>query len=530
MITPLTPIDWKRRAVKLYPDKIAVVEDEMCWTYKQLDERTWRLSHALWHAGVREKDHVAVMLPNIHQMLECFYGICQIGAVMVPINIRLSAEDVEYIVNHSDAVAFIVDAEYGSMIQRIKDRLPNVRLFVQVSTGFESDLEAVDYESFLESVDNFAPIPVEIDENQPITINYTSGTTSRPKGVILTHRNNYLNAADFLYHLRVQHDDMYLHTLPLFHVNGWGGVWAITAAGATHVCLRKIDPVKIIEIFQNKRISLLCGAPTVLNMLVNAPNAETITLATKLRMGTAGSPPPAAIIEKAQRLFGMEIIHVYGLTEVSPFITYCEWRNEFNERSPEEQATIKARQGVELLFNGETKVVRKDGTEVEWNGKEIGEIVARGNVVMEGYYKQPDETAKAIRDGWFHTGDLAVVHPDGYIEIVDRLKDVIISGGENVSSVEVEGVIFKHPAVLDCGVVAAPDEKWGEVPKAFVVVKPGMQVTAEELNAWCREHLAHYKTPKSYEFVDALPRTSTGKLQKFRLREQVWKNKDKFVN
>ncbi len=529
MITPLTPIDFKRRASKLYPDKTAIIDGDFTCTYQQLDERTWRLSNGLKGLGLNFGDHIAVMLPNTHQMIECFYGIGQMGAVMVPLNIRLAEEEVFYILEHSDSKAIIVDSEFGALVERLRPRLTQIRTFIQVESGFESPLSAESYEVMLAGASS-AAFSVDLDENQAITINYTSGTTSKPKGVILTHRNNYINAADFLFHLRVVHEDVYLHTLPLFHANGWGGVWAITAMGGTHVCLRKVDPVVTLNLFVEKKVTLACGAPTVLNMLINAPGADQVKISTHPRMATAGSPPPAAVIDKVQKLFNMDVIHVYGLTEVSPFITYCEWRAEFNALSQEEQAKIKARQGVEMAFNGETKVVRKDAIDVEWNGREIGEIVTRGNVVMEGYYKQPDQTAAAIRDGWFYTGDLAVVYPNGYIEIVDRSKDVIISGGENVSSVEVEGVLYEHPAILEVGVVAVPDEKWGEVPKAYIVLKESMTLEAEELRLWCRERMSHFKVPKIFEFVESLPRTATGKLQKFRLREQNWKGNDKLVN
>ena len=529
MITPLTPIDFKRRASKLYPKKTAIIDGDSSWTYEEFDRRTWRLSHGLQSLGLTFGDHIAVMLPNTHEMIECFYGIGQMGAVMVPLNVRLAEEEVLYILDHSDAKAIIVDSEFGSMIECLIPRLTQIHTFIQVESGFSSTLNARDYETLLESASG-SPFVVDLDENQAITINYTSGTTSKPKGVILTHRNNYINAADFLYHLRVVHEDVYLHTLPLFHANGWGGVWALTAVGATHICMRKVDPVQTLKLMVDQQVTLACGAPTVLNMLINAPGADQVTITTHPRMATAGSPPPAAVIDKVQKMFHMDIIHVYGLTEVSPFITYCEWRAEFNSLPQEEKAKIKARQGVELVFNGETKVVRKDASEVEWNGREIGEIVTRGNVVMEGYYKQPDQTAKAIRDGWFYTGDLAVVYSDGYIEIVDRSKDVIISGGENVSSVEVEGVLYEHPSILEVGVIAIPDEQWGEVPKAYIVLKDGMTLDETELREWCRSRMGHFKVPKIFAFVDMLPRTATGKLQKYRLREQDWRGSDKFVN
>ena len=534
MITPLTPLDWKRRAVKYYPEKVAVIDGEKRLTYKQFDERVNRLSNALLSAGIGKGDHVALIMTNTHQMLESFYGIGQIGAVAVPVNYRLSADDIAYILNHSDSKALIVDAEYVVPVEAIRDRIPQIGLIMVANSGdgFETSLSFTEYEAFLSGAGDEAPPAVELDENDTLTINYTSGTTSRPKGVMLTHRNNWVNAADFLYHLRVEHDDVYLHTLPMFHANGWGGIWAITAAGATHVCLRKVDPERILKIFDEEGITLLCGAPTVVNMLVNAKGIDRVNTSFKRRMATAGSPPPAALIEKAQKLLGLEMMHVYGLTEVSPFILYCEWTREKEKLSPEEQAKIKARQGIELAFNGETKVVRLEDEEkeVEWNGKEIGEIVTRGNVVMKGYYKQPEETAKAIRNGWFHTGDLAVVHPDGYIEILDRLKDMIISGGENISSTEVEGVIYQHPSVLEAAVIGVPDDKWGEVPKALVVLKEGASLTEEELIRFCRDRMAHFKAPKSVEFVDSLPRTATGKLQKFKLREKYWQGRERRVN
>src|SRR5690606_6783106 len=326
------------------------------------------------------------------------------------------------------------------------------------------------------------------------------------------------------------HDDVYLHTLPMFHANGWGGVWALTAAGGTHVCLRKVDPPLILALFEKHKISVLCGAPTVINMLVNEPKAKEIRITTNPRMATAGAPPAAALIAKAQNILGLNMIHVYGLTETSPFILYCEWKKEFESKSPEEQSAIKARQGIELAFNGETKVVnQEDGREVAWNGKELGEIITRGNVVMEGYYKDPEKTAEAIKDGWFYTGDLAVTYPDGYIEIQDRIKDMIISGGENISSTEIEGVLYQHPDVMEVAVIAVPDEKWGEVPKAIIVLQPGANVTEQEIIDYTRSKMAHFKAPKSIEFVEALPKTATGKLQKFRLREMYW-NSSKKVN
>ncbi|QDI92301.1 long-chain-fatty-acid--CoA ligase [Salicibibacter halophilus] len=528
MLASLTPLDWKRRAIKYYPEKTAVIDGEKHFTYKEFGERTDRLAIALDEAGVQKGDHIAVMIPNTHYMLESFYGICQLGAAMVPLNYRLSAEDLEYIINHSDAKMLIVDEEFTGPIEEIREKLSLEKIIIVSVEGHETTLKGIDYEEFIMSVpEDTAPPEVEIDENQLLTLNYTSGTTSKPKGVMLTHRANYLNAANFMYHLGVDRDDVYLHTLPMFHANGWGGVWAITAAGATHVCLRKVDPPHILDLFEDKNISLLCGAPTVINMLINDPKAKETEITTQPRMATAGAPPAAALIKKAQDILGLNMIHVYGLTETSPFILYCEWKKEFDDKPADEQAVIKARQGIELAFNGETKVVHENGEEVSWDGDELGEIVTRGNVVMEGYYKDPEKTAEAIRDGWYHTGDLAVTHPDGYIEIRDRAKDLIISGGENISSTEVEGLLFKHPDVMDAAVIAIPDEKWGEIPKAVIVLYENAKTTEDDIIQFCRSNIARFKAPKIVEFVESLPKTATGKLQKFRLREEHWQGAKK---
>ena len=523
MFSPLTPLDWKRRAVKYYPKKTAVIDGDKKFTYEEFGKRVDQLSDSLYKAGIKEGDHVAVMLPNTHNMLECFYGICQLGAVMVPLNYRLAADDLEYIINHSDAKMLIVDEEFTAPIVEIQENLSFDQFIIVSVEGQKTSLEGVDYEDFLQRAsENTSPPEIEIDENQLLTLNYTSGTTSKPKGVMLTHRGNYLNAANFLYHLNVQNDDVYLHTLPMFHANGWGGIWAITAAGGTHICLRKVDPPLILNLFEEHKISLLCGAPTVVSMLVNEPKAKEVKIPTNPRMATAGAPPAAALIGKAQEILGLNMIHMYGLTETSPFILYSEWRKEFDSKTADEQATIKARQGIELAFNGETKVLNPESEEVAWDGEEIGEIVTRGNVVMAGYYKNPSQTAAAVKNGWFYTGDLAVTYPDGYIEIQDRIKDMIISGGENISSTEIEGVLYNHPDILEVAVIAVPDEKWGEVPQAIIVLHSDRELTEKEVVDYCRENMAHFKAPKAVVFVESLPKTATGKLQKFRLREMYW--------
>ncbi|HXI23959.1 MAG TPA: AMP-binding protein, partial [Pyrinomonadaceae bacterium] len=350
------------------------------------------------------------------------------------------------------------------------------------------------------------------------TINYTSGTTSRPKGVMITHRNAYLNSIGTLVHEHMSCDDRYLWTLPMFHANGWTFVWTVTAAGATHVCLPKIDPRRVFELIEQERITMLCAAPTVLISLANADEELRGNVRSGLRVVTAGAPPAASTIERLEGELGWKVTQVYGLTETTPFITICEPRAEHDQLSNEQRAIIKARQGVELITSGETTVHDDQGREVPRDGETVGEIVVRGNVVMAGYYKDTPATAQAMREGWFHTGDAAVIHPDGYIEIRDRLKDVIISGGENISSIEVEGVLLRHPAVQEVAIVGLPHERWGEAPHAFVVVRNGVAVTAEELIEFARSQLAHFKAPQGVTFVDELPKTATGKIQKYVLR------------
>ena len=365
-----------------------------------------------------------------------------------------------------------------------------------------------------------------LDEKEMCTLNYTSGTTARPKGVMLSHRALVCNALDFIIHVGVTYRDVYLHTLPMFHANGWGGIWALTGMGGTHVNLRKVDVAEIYQKIVKYRVSLACAAPTVL-VSISSASAATPGSLSGFRICTAGAPPPAAVIERME-LLGAKVIHAYGLTETGPFITSCEWKPEFDDLPAGERARIKARQGISQLLV-DTRVLDEDLIEVPHDGRTVGEICGRGHVFMTGYYNQPEETAKAFAGGWFHSGDLAVVQSDGYIEIVDRAKDVIISGGENISSVEVEGVLYKHPAILEVAVIGVPDSKWGEVPRAIIVARPGASLTEEGIINFCRERMAHFKVPKGVDLVEALPRTATGKIQKFVLREKYWAGRDKRV-
>ena len=514
METPLTPSDFARRARKLYGDREAVVDGELRLTYDQFLDRCDRWSAVLQQLGVRQGDRVAYIAPNTHAQLESFYAVPQIGAVLVPINYRLTPDDFVYLINHSGSRVICAHSDYLEAIDDIRPQLGSVEHFVSLA-GTRADW--LDYESLLaEGTENFER-PV-IEENDLLTINYTSGTTSRPKGVMITHRNAYLNSVGTLVHEHMSCADRYLWTLPMFHANGWTFVWTVTAAGATHICLPKVDPRRVFEMIDNERITMLCAAPTVLISLANAESSVRSNARRGVRVLTAGAPPAASTIERLEGELEWTVTQVYGLTETTPFITVCEPRAEHEQLSIAERAIIKARQGVELITSGETTVVDDQDAEVPHDGETVGEIVVRGNVVMRGYYNDPDATAEAMRGGWFHTGDAAVIHPDGYIEIRDRLKDVIISGGENISSVEVEGVLLRHPAVQEVAIVGLPDERWGESPHAFVVLKSGATANEDELREFAREHLAHFKAPHRVNFVLELPKTATGKIQKYVLR------------
>src|SRR5947207_2677069 len=514
METPLTPLDFARRARKLYGDREAVVDGELRLSYEQFFDRCDRWSSRLLELGVRQGDRVAYIAPNTRAQLESFYAVPQIGGVLVPINYRLTADDFAYLINHSGAKVVCAHRDYLDAVDGIRSQLKSVENFVALDDARDGWL---DYEALLAQGSNDFARP-RIQENDLLTINYTSGTTSRPKGVMITHRNAYLNSVGTLVHEHMSCDDRYLWTLPMFHANGWTFVWTVTAAGATHVCLPKIDPRRVFELIEEERITMLCAAPTVLISLANAESSVRSNARRGVRVLTAGAPPAASTIEKLEGQLGWTVTQVYGLTETTPFITICEPRAEHEQLSHGARAIIKARQGVELITSGETTVHDDQGAEVPHDGETVGEIVVRGNVVMRGYYNDTDATDEAMRDGWFHSGDAAVIHPDGYIEIRDRLKDVIISGGENISSVEVEGVLLRHPAVQEVAIVGLPDERWGEAPHAFVVLKSGATAAEDELREFAREHLAHFKAPHRVNFVLELPKTATGKIQKYVLR------------
>ena len=514
MEVPLTPLDFARRAGKLYGGRLAVVDGDLRLTYAQFCERCARWAAGLARLGVDKGDRVATISPNTHQHLEQFYAIPQRGAVIVPMNYRLTADDFVYMANHSGAKVICVHSEYLDLIDEARARLPIVKHFVALEgqkTGWLS------YEALLN--ESSAAIEVnEVMETDPLAINYTSGTTSRPKGVIITHRNAWMNSVGTLMHWPMTPADRYLWTLPMFHANGWTFTWTVTAAGAAHICLRRADVENIYEHVKRERVTHLCAAPTVLIAIANGSDDLRSQLPRGVKVFTAGAPPAAATIERLETELGWEVTHVYGLTETAPFISICEPLPEHAELCDADRARVKARQGVELITSGELRVVDENMQDVAHDGSTLGEIIARGNVVMRGYYNDLDETAAALRGGWFHSGDAAVVHPDGYVEIRDRFKDVIISGGENISSIEVEGVLLRHHAVLESAVVGMPHEKWGETPHAFVVLRSGASATEAELREFARGTLAHFKVPTTFHFVPELPKTATGKIQKFVLR------------
>ena len=514
MEIPLTPVEFASRARRLYADREAVIDGELRLTYGEFFERCDRWSSALQGLGVQPGDRVVYIAPNTHAQLESFYAVPQIGAVLVPLNYRLTPDDFAFMINHCGARVVCAHEDYLDAVDVVRGQLTGVQHYVALEGSRPGWL---DYEATLGATEP-AFTAVEIGERDPLTINYTSGTTARPKGVMITHRNAYMNVVGTLIHLPMTPGDRYLWTLPMFHANGWTFTWIVTAVGAAHICLRKVDPAATFQLMATESVTMLCAAPTVLISLANASEEVRRLAPPGLRVVTAGAPPAAATIQRLEGELGWTVTQVYGLTETAPFITVCEPRPEHAGLSAEERAGIKARQGVELVTSGELRVVDEASQEVPRDGQTLGEIVVRGNVVMEGYYNDPKATAEAIRDGWFHSGDAAVVHADGYAEIRDRFKDVIISGGENISSVEVEGVLMRHAAVQEVAVVGMPNERWGEVPHAFVILRPGATATGRELIDFARDQLAHFKAPHEVTFVPELPKTATGKLQKYVLR------------
>ena len=518
MEVPLLVDDFLRRAAGIYPEKLAVVDGEKRFTYRALQTRVNQLAHALLRLGVRQGDRVCILSPNSHFFLESFYASSWLGAILVPLNYRLLAADHEYILKHAGVRTVLVDWEYTAVVDEIRPRLSSVRDYIVAQESGAAPTGWLDWEALIAREPETAPPAPARGENDTVSINYTSGTTARPKGVMLTHRNCYLNAYNLIAHLRVAHDDIELWTLPMFHCNGWGGVYALTGMGGTHVILRAIDAKRIYELIAEHGVTFACMAPAVLRTVLDYADKAKHAFRSRPRFTVAGAPPPAAFIERLEQELGWDFIQIYGLTETAPLLTVSQ--PDF--ATAKEDWSRRARAGVPGL-GVEIAVLDADEKPVAKDGVAVGEVCARSNVVFAGYWEQPDETARAVYGGYFHTGDLAVWDEIGSIHIVDRKKDVIISGGENISSPDIEAALFRHPAVLECAVIGVPHEKWGETPKALVVLRPGAVLDEPTLIAFCREHMAHFKCPTSVDFLDALPRTATGKLQKFLLREKYWK-------
>ena len=520
---PLTPISFIKRSAEVYPDRLAVIHGEIRVSWAETYARCCRLASALAAWGVGRGDTVAVMAPNIPALVEAHFGVPMLGAVLNALNTRLDAAMIAFILRHGEARVLLTDTEFAPTIRAALDQIPPgerprvVDIADPEGPGGER-LGELEYEAFLASGDPGFAWEMPPDEWDAIALNYTSGTTGNPKGVIYHHRGAYLNAVGDALVWDMTGHPRYLWTLPMFHCNGWCFPWTVALLGGTNVCLRRVEAGAILEAIERHGVTHLSGAPIVMGLILNAPGAKPRT--DKVRMMTAGAAPPAAVIEGMERL-GFAVTHVYGLTETYGPVTVCAPQDSWASLSEDDLAEVKARQGVTypvqeglMVADAETLVP------VPRDGETMGEIFMRGNITMKGYFKNPAATEEAFEGGWFHTGDLAVWHPDGYIEIRDRSKDIIISGGENISTIEVEGALYRHPAVLEAAVVARPDATWGETPCAFVTLKDGAPATADELIQFCREHLARYKVPRTVVF-GPLPKTSTGKMQKFALRERA---------
>ena len=519
----LTPLGFLSRAAHVYPGRTAWRHGARSATYREFYARSRRLASALAARGIGPGDTVSIMAPNIPAMLEAHYGVPMTGAVLNALNVRLDAPAIAFILDHGEAKILFTDRAFSPVISEALKLAQCDPLVIDIDDAPEEGgefLGSIEYEAFLAAGDPDHDWRWPADEWEAISLCYTSGTTGNPKGAVLHHRGAYLNALGNSLTWSLGDAPVYLWTLPMFHCNGWCFTWTITAQGGIHVCLRKVDAAAIFEAIARDGVNRFCGAPIVLNMIVNAPEEARAAFDHRVDVMTAAAPPPAAVIAAMER-DGFHVTHVYGLTEVYGPVTVCAWHGEWDSLDIEAQATLKARQGVAYVtLDGLGVLAPGSADPVPTDGETMGEVVMRGNTVMKGYFKNGPATEEAFAGGWFHTGDLGVMHEDGYIELKDRAKDIIISGGENISTIEVEEVLYKHTAVLEAAVVGRPDDTWGETPCAFVTLKDGAQASADELIAHCRANMAHFKAPKTVVF-GTLPKTSTGKVQKFTLRDRA---------
>ena len=521
--TPLTPVSFLTRTAAVFPTRPSVIHGSERYTWAETRDRCHRLASALAKRGIGRGDTVTVMAPNITAAFEATFGVPMAGAVLNALNVRLDAATIAFILEHAETKILLTDTEFAPVIEEALARLDKRPIVIDIQDRQGPGgklLGEMDYESFLATGDpGFEAVPPET-EWDAIALNYTSGTTGNPKGVVYHYRGAYLNALGNAMVWAMKHHPIYLWTLPMFHCNGWCFPWTITALSGTHVCLRRVEAGPIYDAIADQGVTHLCGAPIVMNMLLNAPNEQKRDWSHQVRMMTAASAPPATVIAGMEAM-GIAVTHVYGLTEVYGPAVVCEWHQEWSALPSGDQANLKARQGVRYpVLEGLMVADPETLAPVPDDGETIGEVFMRGHVVMKGYLKNETATDAAFAGGWFHTGDLGVMHPSGYIELKDRSKDIIISGGENISTIEIEGVLYRHPSVLEAAVVARPDEKWGETPCAFVTLKQGLDVDEDEIINFCRDNMAHYKSPKTVVFGD-LPKTSTGKIQKFVLRDRA---------
>ncbi len=523
--TPLSPLSLIRRTAGVYPDRPSVIHGERRFTWAESYARCRRLASALSQRGVGKNDTVAIVAANVPAIFEAHFGVPMTGAVLNTINTRLDADTIAFILDHGEAKVLLTDREFAATVGPALDKCKASPLVIDIDDAEIADgdfLGEVEYENFLKSGDANFEWSLPSDEWDAISLNYTSGTTGEPKGVVYHHRGAYLLALGNIMTWGLPRHPVYLWTLPMFHCNGWCFPWTLAAVAGTSVCLRKVTAANIFNAIAENGVTHFCGAPVVLNMVVNASERERRDLPHAVEVMTAAAPPPAAVLQRMEEQ-GFHVTHVYGLTESYGPATVCAWHDEWSARPVEEQARLKSRQGVGYAVLEDLTVADAQTLEpVPADGKTMGEVLMRGNIVMKGYLKNPRSSEAAFSGGWFHTGDLGVMHPDGYIELKDRSKDIVISGGENISTIEIEGVIYRHPAVLEAAVVARPDEKWGETPCAFITLKDGATATGDEIIAFCRDNMAHFKCPKSVVF-GPLPKTSTGKVKKFELREQAAK-------
>ena len=522
--TPLTPLNFLPRAASIYPNNTAVIYDKQRYSYQDFHDRCCRLASALKNRGIGLGDTVSLLAPNTPPMLEAHFGVPMSGAVLNALNYRLDGNTIAAILDHAETKVLVYDREYSSTVAvaLAKSKRDIIVIHIDDPNAEEGKLLGeMDYEAFLTEGNPHVEWSYPDDEWQALALNYTSGTTGDPKGVVYHHRGAFLNAYGNAMVFGLNRKSVYLWTLPMFHCNGWTHTWAVTAVAGTHVCLRKLDPALVFRMVAEYEVTHMCGAPIVLNMLIHAPEEAKVKFEHTVEVATGGAAPPSSVISALENI-GFSCTHLYGLTETYGPATFCAWQDAWDTMTTDDQATKMARQGVRSPTLFDLKVANPTTLDpVPADGQSVGEVMIRGNTVMKGYLKNSSASNEVFAGGWFHSGDLAVMHADGYMEIKDRSKDIIISGGENISSIEIEEVLHQHPDVMEAAVVAKPDDAWGETPCAFITPKPGIEtILAEDIFKWCRGHMAHFKCPRHAVF-GPLPKTATGKIQKFALRERA---------